>query len=97
MKSFIRSIVEKFDIDNQLTRAGVITYDSDARLDIKLSDYNAMRPLLDEITALPYAEGKATRIDKALIMASDEAFTEKNGARPGVRKVFEYKLLYHLW
>lgn len=86
MKVFIDNIVQKFDVNNQLTRVSVVTYDTDARLNIKLSDHNQLTALTDAIRTLSYASGDATRIDKALILAHKEALTETNGARPGVRK-----------
>ena len=43
--------------------------------------------LLKRLNELTYEAGKATRIDHALILANDEAFTEKNGARSDVKKV----------
>ena len=57
------------------------------RYDIKLNAFNTQRDLLDGIEELSYANGKATRIDKALLLASSQGFAEVNGARSGVNKV----------
>lgn len=87
MLDFVRNIIKAFDVDNRITRVSVITYDADARLDIKLSDHNTESNLLDAISNLVYGNGEFTRIDKALILANEEAFSVSNGARNGVRKV----------
>lgn len=81
MLEYVRNIVQAFDVDNFLTRVGVITYDADARLDIPLSAYNRESDLLDAIYNLRYENGEFTRIDLALDLASKEAFLEENGAR----------------
>jgi len=47
MKQFLDKIVKSFDIDNLLTRVGIITFDIDSRLDIKLNEHNNERALLD--------------------------------------------------
>ena len=87
MKVFMKKIIESFDINNQLTRVGVMTYDVDARLDIKLSDYNNMALLFERIDELKYMSGELTRIDKALIHVNDVAYAEENGGRDGVNRV----------
>ena len=87
MKQFLDKIVNSFDIDNLLTRVGVVTFDEDARYDIKLNAYNTEADLLEGIRQLSFGDGKSTRIDKALLLAGTEGFSEKNGARPGVNKV----------
>lgn len=87
MKVFMKNIIQSFDIDNQLTRVGVMTYDVDARLDIKLSDYNNMALLFSRIDELKYMSGDLTRIDKALIQVNNVAYSEENGGRDGVNRV----------
>ena len=90
MREFIKDIVRAFDVDNQLTRVGVVTFDETAQLLIPLSRHNSLRTLLEGIDRLRYGNGYATRTDKALMMARDQAFAEINGARPTVNKVKYY-------
>lgn len=87
MKQFLDKIVNSFDIDNLLTRVGVVTFDEEARYEIKLNAHNTEEELLEGIKQLSYGNGKATRIDKALLLAGKQGFAEENGARPGVNKV----------
>ena len=87
MKDFVKNIIRSFDVDNKLTRVSVITFDRDAKLVIKLLDHNSMSPLLANLASIPYSSGPHTRMDKALLLAHSEAFTEKNGARDGVNRV----------
>ena len=87
MKSFMKNIIRSFDINNQLTRVGVMTYDVEARLDIKLSDHNNQDALFKSIDALQYASGDLTRIDLALVEVNDKGYAEENGGRNGVNRV----------
>ena len=87
MKVFMKNIISSFDIDNQMTRVGILTYDVDARIDIKLSDYNNKAALFERIDRLPYYSGELTRIDRALMMVSNTAFSEENGGRKDRNKV----------
>ena len=87
MKVFMKNIINSFDIDNQMTRVGVMTYDVDARIDIKLSEYNNKEALFERVDRLTYYSGELTRIDKALMMASSTAFSEENGGRKDRNKV----------
>ena len=60
MKEFLETIVKSFDIDNLLTRVGVITFDVDSRLDIKLNAHNNERSLLDGTYIKPLSESSST-------------------------------------
>lgn len=97
MKQFLDKIVNSFDIDNLLTRVGVVTFDEEARYDIKLNAHNTEKELLEGIKQLSYGNGKATRIDKALLLAGKQGFAEENGARPGVNKVCTFTLPIYNW
>ena len=87
MKEFVRRIVTTFEMDSLMTQCSVITYDTEARLDIRLSDFKSEETFLEKLEKLEYNAGKATRIDYALVMANDEAFAPENGAREDVKKV----------
>lgn len=87
MKTFVKSIVSSFDVDNLLTRVSVITYDSNARLDIAFTDYRTQEPLLQRIEELRFVGGESSRMDLALKKASDTIFSGDDKAR---RKVSIY-------
>lgn len=86
MQEFVSRIVKNFDMDNRMSKFSVITYDTQARLDIKFSDFSTEAGFLQKLNELEYSAGKATRIDFALVKAS-EAFLMENGARNNVKKV----------
>ena len=87
MKDFIANIVRNFDVDAQLTRVSVITFDERADMQIPLSRHNSERTLLENIDRLRYGNGDATRTDLAMDLAWSEGFSELNGGRPGFNKV----------
>lgn len=65
---------------------GVVTYSDRASVEIKFSDYEYQEDLMEAIEALRY-KGKATRIDKAINMATRELMSPRGGRRkkiPGV-------------
>ena len=87
MLQFVKEIIKVFDVNNLLTRVSVITYDSDARLVIRFSDYNEIDRLNSAIDAIRYVNGRQTRIDKALLLAGSEAYLSSNGGRDSFNKV----------
>ena len=65
---------------------GVVTYSDRASVEIKFSDYEYQEDLMKAIEALRY-NGKSTRIDKAINMATRELMSPRGGRRkkiPGV-------------
>ena len=65
---------------------GVVTYSDRASVEIKFSDYEYEEDLIKAIEALRY-NGKTTRIDKAINMATRELMSPRGGRRkkiPGV-------------
>lgn len=85
-KMFIQTIAGAFDIHKDETHAGVVTFSDGAELSIKFDetlDYHTFYNAVDDIKQ---TRGN-TRIDLGLMKAKDELFHEKNGARPGKKKV----------
>ena len=87
MKQFLDKIVNSFDIDNLLTRVGVVTFDEEARYEIKLNAHNTEEELLEGIKQLSYGNGKATRIDKALLLAGKQAVSYTHLTLPTIYSV----------
>lgn len=85
-KIFLKSIAKSFGIGENDTRAGVVTFSFNAEHSIKLNDHYDQRSFetaVDDIALM----GRTTRIDRALRVAQNALFLEKNGGRVGVPKV----------
>lgn len=85
-KDFIKTIVETLDVSPSDSQIGVITYSDKATVAIKFSDYEYQEDLIKGIEALQY-NGKTTRIDKAIAMATKELIIPGAGRRedtPGI-------------
>ena len=85
-KDFIKAIAQTLEVSPTQTQIGVITYSDRASIGIKLSDYQHQVDLITAVEALQY-NGKTTRIDKAIVMATKELMTAGGGRRedmPGV-------------
>lgn len=87
MKTYVKRIVRSFDVDNQMSRFSVVSYDSYARVNIKFADQYSEAKLLDDIDGIRYNGGQSTRTDKALSVTYTDAFSEAYGARVGVKRV----------
>ena len=86
MKDFVKYLLDDFGLSTDGSHAAVITYDKEPVLNIKLNqftDYAAFRNQLDEIA---YVDG-GPRVDMALSLAKDEAFTVENGGRLEVKNL----------
>ena len=78
--------MRSFNISENGSRAGVITFSWHAEHSIKLNDHKDVEGFLVAVEELPLL-GATTRIDKALNMAKSEMFTAENGGRPNVPKL----------
>ena len=85
-KEFINEVISTFDIGEDKSRAGVVTFSQDAELSIQLNSHYEIASLKDAVETIPLM-GNTTRIDKALRLAQDLVFLERNGGRVGLPKV----------
>lgn len=85
-KYFLKSLVNTFHMTDNNLQASVITFSSKTELSIKFSDYHDTASFNAAVDAIPLM-GMQTRIDKALLLATSEMFTKKNGVRDGVSKM----------
>ena len=85
-KEFVKSLASSFNISENGSRAGVITFSGHAEHSIKLNDHKEVDGFMAAVDKLPLF-GQTTRIDKALNMAKSEMFTAENGGRPNVPKL----------
>lgn len=95
---YVSDVIKQFDVDNLLTRVGVVLYGAGTRtqLEIQLNDYTSERELIEAVHRLTrYFSSFSTRDDsddrvnheEVIRAASDQGFHESRGAREGVRKV----------
>ncbi|XP_057306435.1 collagen alpha-5(VI) chain-like isoform X2 [Hydractinia symbiolongicarpus] len=85
-KELLKRIAGTFVIGQNQARMSVVTFSYHASLSIKFSDYDGETDFFQAVDNIPLM-GYTTRIDKALEMAKDSMFNEKNGARVGVPKI----------
>ena len=85
---FAKKIMALFRLSDSGTRASVITIagPEDTNLVIRFSDFYNQNLFNTAIDRLRFASGK-TRIDKALDIATNEAFKVENGGRPSYPKL----------
>ncbi|XP_060073910.1 collagen alpha-3(VI) chain-like [Ylistrum balloti] len=85
-KTFIASIVEKYNIGPDGVQIGMISYSDDAHTDFSLNSYTSQDEIISAINKVKYLTG-VTYTDKAIEKMTQEAFTSGAGARSGVPKV----------
>ena len=86
-KNFLKLVSRRFVDSSPVTRLGLISFSDTAKLFADFVEFERMgidqfQKILDE---LPYQGGR-TRIDRALMAASQHLFTKR---RPGVQRVSE--------
>ena len=85
-KEFVKLLADSFQVSRSGTRAGIVLFSSYAKLSVKLSDHHSTVGFKAAVDDLPLMNS-ATRIDKAVTLAHNELFIEKNGGRRGVSKI----------
>ena len=86
LKEFVGLISHSISMTPTGSRVGLISFSSQARLDITLQDHDNPSDLQSILRDLKFLGG-TTRIDKALDRAFNDLFTLTAGARPGVPRV----------
>ena len=84
MKTFAKDLVAEFEIGDQATRFGVVTFGSSSHLEIPLSDHTSLSALQTAILALSYSSGSSTNMGAAMNFTRNNAFKD---ARPDVDKI----------
>ena len=81
-KSFVRTLVHRFQISSHGTRVGIIAYQSNSHLAVKFGDVNSQTPsaMTAIINRIGYTGG-GTRTDIALEMANSGLFSSAGGDR----------------
>ena len=82
-KDFMKRLAASFGIDQNGTKAGVISYSDIAESSIKFKDHQNIQSFWDAADIIPLLNSKS-RIDKALKLADTEMFSLASGAKPAV-------------
>lgn len=85
-KQFLKAIAAQFGVNQKSSRVGVISFSYFAKLSIKLDEHDSLYSFNKAVDDIPNM-GSTTRIDRALRLAQNELFNEKNGARFQVNKI----------
>ena len=85
-KDFVGLLSNGIDMSPAGSRIGVISYGSEARLDVTPEAYDNAVGLQSAVSDLKFLGG-SSRIDTAFDLAFNDLFTVSTGARPGVPRV----------
>lgn len=84
-KSFVKNLVGRFDISQDETRVGVVTFSNSYNLDIPLGSANTIASLSRSIREIPYAYG-ITNTAEAIRFVRENGFTDER-RREGVAHI----------
>ena len=91
---YVTSLIKQFDVDNLLTRVGVVLCGAGTRtrLEIQLNDYTSERGLIEAVQRLTASSSTdhsndVVNHEEVIRTSSRQGFLESKGARDGVRKV----------
>lgn len=85
-KDFVKALASSFDPTSTKHQLGLISYSTDARLELTFKDKADGAEFDKAVGRVPHTKGR-TRLDKALTLASSTLFTADGGTRPDKRKV----------
>lgn len=84
-KDFVKSFSNKFDMSSKRARLGVISYSTNATVNIRLGDFNNTTDFEQKVNDIPYIRGK-TSTTLALEKAYNALFGDGGLARPLVSR-----------
>lgn len=85
-KEFLKAIADTFIIGQESTRVSVITFNGDAKHQIKLKEHDSEQLFNHAVDAMPMP-GTPKELDESLALANREMFLYDNGARAGIPKL----------
>ena len=93
IKDFVKQIIDSFGVSPEGTHFALLEYSDEPKVYLRFNDFTGAQ--LNEVNVKRKVEeiiqsGGKTFIDKALILANQEIFTQESGMRPGVKKVGHY-------
>ena len=85
-KDFVNDLASRFMGGKLQAQLGLISFSEDAHLHARFTDHDSLRSFQGAVENVPQ-EKKATRIDKALTLASKHLFTSRGGVLSQVPRV----------
>lgn len=85
-KDVIKKVAATFDVGETKSHLGLISFSSNANIDVKFGDLLDLRSFQDEVDKIPFSAG-GTRFDKAFGVAANGLFSPNGGVRPNLPKV----------
>lgn len=79
-------MASKLNTARNKVQLGVITFSSEAEIDVKLGEHKDTRNFQEAVNTIPHMGG-LTKIDKALMLAREDFFHPSNGARGNAIKI----------
>ncbi len=86
MKGFVKSMVDRLNVEEKRTNVGVMTFSDTAHIELHLNSYNMRYELQDAIDKIVYRRGTTNTAD-ALRLLRTEAFQTAHGDRPNLRNI----------
>lgn len=87
MNEFLQKLIPGLDIGPINTQVSVIQYGVTPRFEFRLNTYKTKEELMAAVSSIKQMYGTATNTFNAIQFASDQGFSQTNGARPGAAKV----------
>ncbi|XP_038560432.1 integrin alpha-2-like [Micropterus salmoides] len=87
MNEFLQKLIPGLDIGPINTQVSVIQYGVTPRFEFRLNTYKTKEELMAAVSSIKQMYGTLTNTFNAIQFASDQGFSQTNGARPGAAKV----------
>ncbi|CAH2296367.1 integrin alpha-1 [Pelobates cultripes] len=87
VNKFLGKLLEKMNIHPSLTQVGIVQYGENVTHEFYLNTYNSTASVLEASQKIKQRRGSQTMTALGIETARKEAFTEKAGARKGVKKL----------
>lgn len=84
---FVKDVVSMFEIEENTTRIGVVTYGSNIRREFYLNEFSTKSGVLSAINRIRQMRGYATHTNKALKFMRERMFSATHGARENVARI----------
>ena len=90
IKDFVKQIIDNFEVSTDVSQIALLEYSTNSTVYLRFNDFTGAKlnsvNVKRKVEEILQSKG-LTFIDKALTLANQEIFTERNGMRPGVKKV----------
>ncbi len=87
LKSFVKTVIQNYEISEPGTHVAVIEYSDAARVVISFKDTKDLDSFKQAIDRVRPSRGKIASVNEALKLAREELFSPIGGGRPGISKV----------